>query len=486
MAKPGKTEAAIEYCYRYSQNYDVIWWFDSTDVRNTFKECELKCEEAATRIGGPRSLFVFDCPEGDTRVDGLLALLNGDAPLALRVATELPAAWSGPAVRLGRLARSESAVLLGQSDPLLDPEDADALGSLLGDEPFRIAQLNAMILAGAVDAEVALRLLRLTALSALSEQPVTTPAVVAPARKPSQRLLENVVYLLSGAAAINTPERRQAFSSLMRTNHGLYFDIDPALSVARYWQELVERISDSHGSDGLRGLAAATHEFAPDDPATMSIEAALRQLADEAARTPPGQSYRFFLSYSRRDVDQHRVLEFWRALKQQTQTHARRAPKEYDGYIDQNMQLGSHWPSKLYHAATTSRVLIALCSRDYFERSWCGLEWAVFNERARRAGEDTVGILPLRWGDMGKADWPDGVRDVMHTTEALDSVYGGLSLADFGGDHSYRDFVRILSQIIHSLPNSPDLPKLTVEEVNGLTPTFGNDPRPKLHLPSTA
>ncbi|EFC80097.1 hypothetical protein FrEUN1fDRAFT_6782 [Parafrankia sp. EUN1f] len=108
----------------------------------------------------------------------------------------------------------------------------------------------------------------------------------------------------------------------------------------------------------------------------------------------------FFLSYARRR-DSDLVERFHRRLETEIGRRARRQVNT-KGFLDRvSMEGGAHWRAELQEAVRRSPMMIALCSDDYFSSSWCGREWAVFQERIRRAtapgGMPPAAIIPVRW-----------------------------------------------------------------------------------------
>lgn len=59
-------------------------------------------------------------------------------------------------------------------------------------------------------------------------------------------------------------------------------------------------------------------------------------------------------------------------------------------FVDQRMESGSAWPYDLARAHGTSRVLIALWSKQYFNSAWCVTELSLMREREVHCGLGTV------------------------------------------------------------------------------------------------
>lgn len=54
-------------------------------------------------------------------------------------------------------------------------------------------------------------------------------------------------------------------------------------------------------------------------------------------------------------------------------------------FVDEQIETGADWPTRLAKALARSRLLIPILSRDYFNSEWCRLELALMYEREKRS-----------------------------------------------------------------------------------------------------
>ncbi|WSG19542.1 FxSxx-COOH system tetratricopeptide repeat protein [Nonomuraea sp. NBC_01738] len=152
----GKSQIAIEYCYRHQNDYDLIWWIPSerlTIVRQAFvdlaAQLELNVQEPtvavpavkeALRLGRPYAnwLLVFDNAED---VEEIRRFFPTNGPGKIMI-TSRSRDWFTYANRLevDVFTRSESLRLLRQRGPVLSDQHADSLAERLGDLPLAIEQ----------------------------------------------------------------------------------------------------------------------------------------------------------------------------------------------------------------------------------------------------------------------------------------------------------------------------------------------------------
>jgi tetratricopeptide (TPR) repeat protein len=155
----GKTQLAIEYVYRFAQEYDLIAWLpaeDPTQVRASLVEL-------GSAMGLPEELNMTRAVEavldalrtGDTYRRWLLVFDNADQPKDLQpylpkpnghvLLTSRNADWSEFArtFEIDVFTRPESIALLRQRAPEITDEDADRLADRLGDLPLALDQAGA-------------------------------------------------------------------------------------------------------------------------------------------------------------------------------------------------------------------------------------------------------------------------------------------------------------------------------------------------------
>jgi hypothetical protein len=128
--------------------------------------------------------------------------------------------------------------------------------------------------------------------------------------------------------------------------------------------------------------------------------------AERRARAPY-----FFLSYARTPAatDSGRfggeadevVIKFYEDLCTNIHNLAAIRPGASAGYLDRAMGTATDWESAVMTALGTCRTFVALYRPTYFERKWCGREWAAFEHRqnlAREAGSVAYNaIIPVLW-----------------------------------------------------------------------------------------
>ncbi|MFI7615322.1 FxSxx-COOH system tetratricopeptide repeat protein [Nonomuraea terrae] len=152
----GKSQIAIEYCYRHQHDYDLIWWIPAerlTMVKQAFVDLAVHLDlnvtepnvavpavREALRLGRPYSnwLLVFDNAED---VDEVRKYFPPNGPGKVMV-TSRSRAWFAHAAPLevDVFTREESRKLLRLRGPELTDADANAIADRLGDLPLAIEQ----------------------------------------------------------------------------------------------------------------------------------------------------------------------------------------------------------------------------------------------------------------------------------------------------------------------------------------------------------
>ncbi len=155
----GKTQLAIEYVYRFADDYDLICWLpahDLTQVRASLVELgsamglpdnpNVARAVAATldalRAGQvyPKWLLVYDNADRPEDLQPYLPYPNGHV-----LVTSRNAGWSeiANAFEISVFTRNESKALLRRRVPTMSDENADRLADRLGDLPLAIDQAGA-------------------------------------------------------------------------------------------------------------------------------------------------------------------------------------------------------------------------------------------------------------------------------------------------------------------------------------------------------
>nr|WP_157528020.1 FxSxx-COOH system tetratricopeptide repeat protein [Kibdelosporangium sp. MJ126-NF4]CEL17030.1 putative ATP /GTP-binding protein [Kibdelosporangium sp. MJ126-NF4]CTQ91740.1 putative ATP /GTP-binding protein [Kibdelosporangium sp. MJ126-NF4] len=158
MGGVGKSQTVVEYIYRHSTEYDIIWWIPSeqlSQINASFVELARKlglpsssADTArpevieALRKGSPyqRWLLVFDNAEHPDVVSPFIPASSGHV-----IVTSRNPDWAGVArtVEVDLFTRKESIDLLRMRGGEITDEDADRLAEALGDLPLAVEQAAA-------------------------------------------------------------------------------------------------------------------------------------------------------------------------------------------------------------------------------------------------------------------------------------------------------------------------------------------------------
>ncbi|MFD9716762.1 TIR domain-containing protein [Streptomyces sp. NPDC059076] len=184
----------------------------------------------------------------------------------------------------------------------------------------------------------------------------------------------------------------------------------------------------------------------------------------------------FFTSYAIRRADRRLVAQFHARLQDEVQIKRGRS-LPHTGFLDtESLKLGVGWRRPLVDALRTTRFVIALLSDDYLRSNWCGQEWAVATERARRAtlatGEEPVAVIPLFWTRPTEA-LPPAVRALQYRTNLLGSAYEDTCLVDLirGDSRDYHQFIVDLTDLLTKAASVP-LPPLDFATADTLPSAF--------------
>jgi glycosyltransferase involved in cell wall biosynthesis len=150
----GKTQLALEYVYRYADQYDLIWWIPAdqkslalTSLANLCDELGLtqnvdqqQTADAVLRAlsnGSLSWLLVFDNADEPDEILPLVPTSGGHV-----IITSRNQAWSdsSDAIEVNVFARGESIALLRKRGEAISNEDADRLAATLGDLPLALDQ----------------------------------------------------------------------------------------------------------------------------------------------------------------------------------------------------------------------------------------------------------------------------------------------------------------------------------------------------------
>src|SRR5215475_3390485 len=93
-------------------------------------------------------------------------------------------------------------------------------------------------------------------------------------------------------------------------------------------------------------------------------------------------SYLFFLSYAREDnKSDGLVRKFYEDLSKDIAGKIAASPNDVGFFDGAEIEHGAIWDQKLASALQQSSVFIAVYSPYYFQKKFCGKEWAVFKSR---------------------------------------------------------------------------------------------------------
>jgi len=157
--------------------------------------------------------------------------------------------------------------------------------------------------------------------------------------------------------------------------------------------------------------------------------------------------YLFYLSYAQGDKDKY-LREFFMRLDREVRALTG-SPDGLGFFSRDRMVAGDNLSDATAKALGSSRVLVAIISPRYVNSRLCGQEWQLFLDRARRAGSNTIGILPVPWVPV-RRELPSALRRVQLTGGELPEIYLDKGLRYFTQRErhrtDYRHVVRWLAQ----------------------------------------
>lgn len=185
----GKTQLAIEYAYRYSGEYDVVWWIPSDQealVRSTLAALAPRLGLTAIapgRVDDTARAVLDALRKGEPYGRWLLIFDNADQPETIRpliphgpghvLVTSRNHRWQSMAdtIEVDVFARPESLEFLHRRVPAIEDVEAGRLAHELGDLPLALEQAGALMAETAMPVDTYLELLSKQASKILEENP---------------------------------------------------------------------------------------------------------------------------------------------------------------------------------------------------------------------------------------------------------------------------------------------------------------------------
>src|SRR5262245_25787010 len=205
-------------------------------------------------------------------------------------------------------------------------------------------------------------------------------------------------------------------------------------------------------------------------------------------------SYLFFLSYAREDNKlDGLVRKFYEDLCKDIAGKIAASPKDVGFFDGEEIEPGAIWDQKLVSALQQSRVFIAIYSPFYFQKKFCGKEWAIFSSRVKAYAKslpqdaDYPGLMfPVLWQkeDHVLPRIPAALGKIQYKYDAYGKAYAEQGLRTMLRNkkfkQQYDDFISVLADDLieaaqaHKLPALPNLPPL--EQVDETFPAQAAPP----------
>jgi FxsC-like protein len=191
-------------------------------------------------------------------------------------------------------------------------------------------------------------------------------------------------------------------------------------------------------------------------------------------------SYLFFLSYARDDNNTDGLVKkFYEDLSKDIAGKIAASPNDVGFFDGAEIEPGAAWDQKLALALQQSSVFIAIYSPYYFQKKFCGKEWAVFRSRVEvyakglpKGSEFPALMFPVLWQ---KEDYvlpriPTPLDRIQYKFDDYGRAYAEQGLRVMLRNKKFRqqydDFIPVLADKIieaaqrHKLPALPNPPAL--------------------------
>ncbi len=188
-------------------------------------------------------------------------------------------------------------------------------------------------------------------------------------------------------------------------------------------------------------------------------------------------SYLFFLSYARDDnKSDGLVKKFYEDLCKDIAGKIAASPNDVGFLDDTEIEPGAIWDQKLASALQQSSVFLAIYSPYYFQKKFCGKEWAVFSSRVNAyakslpQGAEFPGLMfPVLWQSENYVlpRIPTAIGKVQYKYDAYGKAYAEQGLRTMLRNKKFRqqydDFIPVLADLVinaaqrHKLPTLPNL-----------------------------
>lgn len=191
-------------------------------------------------------------------------------------------------------------------------------------------------------------------------------------------------------------------------------------------------------------------------------------------------SYLFFLSYAREDnKSDGLVKKFYEDLCKDIAGKIAASPNDVGFFDGAEIEPGAIWDQKLASALQQSSVFLAIYSPYYFQKKFCGKEWAVFSSRVEAyakslpQGSEFPGLMfPVLWQSESYVlpRIPAELSKVQYKYDAYGKAYAEQGLRTMLRNKKFRqqydDFIPVLADDVikaaqkHKPPALANLPPL--------------------------